>query len=96
MLFLSGMLPVVNGTPKYVGRLGKDIDVDSGRDALRAARLNALAPLRDHLGSLDKVARVLRLGIYLAPPGSPSISHGLPTRPRNSSPVSSASLPRGW
>jgi enamine deaminase RidA (YjgF/YER057c/UK114 family) len=66
LLFLSGMLPVVDHKPKYIGRLGQELDAESGRDALRTASLSALAAARAHLGTLDKVTRVVRLGIYLA------------------------------
>ena len=45
LLFLSGMLPIKNGKPQYVGRLGKELDADAGRDALRTSTMNAL-PLR--------------------------------------------------
>jgi enamine deaminase RidA (YjgF/YER057c/UK114 family) len=69
LLFLSGMLPVVDRKPKYVGRLGKELDIESGRDALYAASMNALSAARAHLGTLDKVTRVVRLGIYLATSG---------------------------
>ena len=65
LLFLSGMIPVVNHKPKYIGRIGKELDAESGRDALRIASLGALAAARAHLGSLDKVTRVIRLGIYM-------------------------------
>ena len=71
LLFLSGMLPVVNRRPRYVGRLGAEIDVEAGRDALFIASLNALSAMRAHLGTLDKVSRVVRLGIYLASSGEP-------------------------
>jgi len=69
LLFLTGMLPVVDHKPKYVGRLGKELDAEEGRDALRTAALGALATAREHLGSLDRVARVVRLGVYLATSG---------------------------
>jgi enamine deaminase RidA (YjgF/YER057c/UK114 family) len=69
LLFLSGMLPVVDHKPKYVGRLGQELDTESGRDALRTASLSALSAARAHLGTLDKVTRVVRLGIYLATSG---------------------------
>jgi len=69
LLFLSGMLPVVNHKPKYVGRLGKELDAESGRDALYTASMNALSAARAHLGTLDKVTGVVRLGIYLATSG---------------------------
>jgi enamine deaminase RidA (YjgF/YER057c/UK114 family) len=69
LLFLSGMLPVVDHKPKYIGRLGRELDAASGADALRVASLNALSTARAHLGSLDKVTRVVRLGVYLSTHG---------------------------
>jgi enamine deaminase RidA (YjgF/YER057c/UK114 family) len=69
LLFLSGMLPVVDHKPKYVGRLGKELDAEVGRDAAYTAALSALAAARQHLGSLDKVTRVVRLGVFMATSG---------------------------
>src|SRR5271170_2963287 len=69
LLFLSGTLPIKDGKPQYIGRLGKELDVDAGRDALRTATLNALAIAKQHLGSLDRVVKVLRVGVYLATSG---------------------------
>lgn len=61
LLFLSGMVPVADGSPAVTGRLGDDLDVEAGRAAARLAALNALAVAEAHLGSLDKVRRVVRL-----------------------------------
>ena len=69
LLFLSGMLPVVNHKPKFVGRLGKELNVEQGRDAAYTAGLSALAAARQHLGSLNKVTRVVRLGVFIATSG---------------------------
>ncbi len=66
LLFLSGTLPIKNGKPQYIGRLGNALDVEAGRDALRTATLNALAIAKEHLGSLNRVTKVLRVGVYLA------------------------------
>jgi enamine deaminase RidA (YjgF/YER057c/UK114 family) len=65
LLFLSGTLPVERGTPKFQGRIGGDLSVEDGRQATRLAALNALALARQHLGSLDRVTRVVRLGVSL-------------------------------
>src|SRR5580704_6022776 len=65
LLFLSGTLPVEGGVPKFLGRIGGDLSVEDGRRATRLAALNALALAREHLGSLDKVTRVVRLGVSL-------------------------------
>lgn len=69
LLFLSGMLPVVDHKPKYVGRLGKELTVEMGRDAVYVAALGALAAARQHLGSLDRITRVVRLGVFMATSG---------------------------
>jgi enamine deaminase RidA (YjgF/YER057c/UK114 family) len=66
LLFLSGMLPIKDGKPQYIGRLGKELDAEAGRDALRTATLNALSAAKQHLGSLDRVGKVVRVGVYLA------------------------------
>jgi enamine deaminase RidA (YjgF/YER057c/UK114 family) len=66
LLFLSGTLPIKDGKPQYIGRLGKELDPDAGRDALRTATLNALSAAKEHLGSLDRVSKVIRVGVYLA------------------------------
>jgi enamine deaminase RidA (YjgF/YER057c/UK114 family) len=69
LLFLSGMLPIENQKPKFVGRIGKELDGAAGREAAHIAALNALAVARAYLGSLNKVARVVRLGVYIATSG---------------------------
>jgi len=66
LLFLSGMLPVVDHKPKYLGRLGKELDTEAGRDAAYTAALSALAAAKQHLGSLDRVTRVVRFGVFIA------------------------------
>src|SRR5882762_2208632 len=65
LLFLSGTLPVEEGVPKFLGRIGGELSVEEGRRATRLAALNALALAKEHLGSLDKVTRVVRLGVSL-------------------------------
>jgi enamine deaminase RidA (YjgF/YER057c/UK114 family) len=80
LLFLSGMLPVMDHKPKYLGRLGAEIDARAGRDAARTAALSALAAARQHLGSLDRVRRVVRLGVFMATHGDfndqPAVADG--------------------
>ena len=65
LLFLSGTLPVEGGKPRFLGRIGGELSVEDGRSATRLAALNALALAKEHLGSLDKVTRVVRLGVAL-------------------------------
>ena len=69
LLFLTGMLPTEGRAAKFIGRVGAELDVDAGRKAAHLAALNALAVARQHLGSLDKVTRVIRLGVLVATAG---------------------------
>jgi len=69
LLFLTGMLPTEGRSAKFVGRVGAELTAGDGRDAARLAALNGLAVARQHLGSLDKVRRIVRLGVYVATSG---------------------------
>ena len=69
LLFLSGMLPTEGSHAKITGRLGAELDVQAAREAAHLAALNVLAVARQHLGSLDRVTRIVRLGISVATVG---------------------------
>src|SRR6202166_4235196 len=69
LLFLSGMLPTEGRGAKFIGRVGAELDVEAGRKAAHLAALNALGVARQHLGSLDKVTRIVRLGVLVPPWG---------------------------
>jgi enamine deaminase RidA (YjgF/YER057c/UK114 family) len=69
LVFLSGMLPTEGRDAKFIGRVGAELDVEAARKAARLAALNALAVARQHLGSLDKVTRIVRLGVAVATSG---------------------------
>jgi enamine deaminase RidA (YjgF/YER057c/UK114 family) len=66
LLFVSGTLPVEAGVPTFLGHIGGELSVEDGRRATRLAALNALAIVKQQLGSLDRVTRVVRLGVSLA------------------------------
>jgi enamine deaminase RidA (YjgF/YER057c/UK114 family) len=69
LLFLTGMLPTEGRAAKFIGRIGDELDVETGRKAAHLAALNLLAVARKHLGSLDKVTRIVRLGVSIATSG---------------------------
>lgn len=69
LLFLSGMLPTEGHGAKFIGRVGAELDVEAGREAAHLAALNVLAVARQYLGSLDKVTRIVRLGVSVATSG---------------------------
>jgi enamine deaminase RidA (YjgF/YER057c/UK114 family) len=69
LLFLTGMLPTEGRAAKFIGRVGAELDVETGRKAAYLAALNGLAVAREYLGSLDKVTQIVRLGVSVATSG---------------------------
>ena len=69
LLFLTGTLPTEGRKAKFVGRVGAELDLEAGSAAAHLAVLNLLAVARQHLGSLDKITRVVRLGVSVATSG---------------------------
>jgi enamine deaminase RidA (YjgF/YER057c/UK114 family) len=65
LLFLSGMLPVVDHKPAYIGKLGKELDTKAGQDAARITALGAIAAARDYLGTIDRIRRVVRQSVFM-------------------------------
>jgi enamine deaminase RidA (YjgF/YER057c/UK114 family) len=66
LLFLSGMLATAGHTVKIAGIVGKDLDLKAAREAAYTAALNAIALTKKQLGSLNRVSRVVRLGVFVA------------------------------
>lgn len=66
LLFLSGVLPMRNGQLAYAGKLGREFGVAEGTEAAKVAILNALAIAKQELGSLDRIARVVKIVGHVA------------------------------
>ncbi|HQT61221.1 MAG TPA: RidA family protein [Acidiphilium sp.] len=67
MAIVSGQLPLVGGTLAASGKLGDQVSIEDGTAAARACFINLLAQLDAHVeGGLDAVARVVRLGGFIA------------------------------
>jgi enamine deaminase RidA (YjgF/YER057c/UK114 family) len=64
LLHISGQLPFEQGQ-LMTGRLGEDRDLDYGARAARACGIMLLAQIKKALGSLDRVDRVVKLGVFV-------------------------------
>ena len=66
LLFLSGILPVVNRKLTITGRLGDNVSVKEGQEAARIASLNALAAAKQHLGNLDRLNKLVKVTVLMS------------------------------
>lgn len=66
MAFVAGQVPLEDGKPMVVGRVGESVSVEQGAELARRCALQALAALNDELGSLDLVRRILKLTVWVA------------------------------
>ncbi|MGE0314431.1 MAG: RidA family protein [Lautropia sp.] len=65
-VYMSGHGPLGPGNVPYVtGKLGRELSIEQGAAAARLAGLCCLSTLRNHLGSLDRVTRVVRVVGYI-------------------------------
>ncbi len=79
LLHLSGQLPF-DGSELMTGRLGEDRDLEFGQRAARACGVMILAQINKALGSLDRVERVVKLGVFVNSAGyftdQPKVANG--------------------
>lgn len=66
LLHISGQVPSVGGKPMMQGKCGAEISAEAAVPAARQCALQALAIAHDRLGSLDRIARVVRVAGYVA------------------------------
>ncbi len=65
LVHISGQITMENGELKFVGKLGKDYQVEDGQKAARLCALNLVAQLKSAIGDLDKVTRVVKLNAFV-------------------------------
>ena len=65
LAYVSGQLPREGDRVVAKGKLGRDIDIPAAQHGARVALLRGLAALRDELGDLARVRRILKLTVYV-------------------------------
>ena len=70
LVFLAGQGPMADGKPTITGKVGAEVSLEQGNKAARATTLVLLSVLRAELGSLDRVARIVKVvGFVNSAPG---------------------------
>ena len=80
LLHISGQISVAEDGALIKGRLGEDLDLDAGIAAARRCGIMLLAQMKSALGSLDRVGRVVKLGVFVNSAGyftdQPKVANG--------------------
>jgi len=80
LAFVAGQVPMVDGQVLHPGRVGEDVTVEEAAEAARWCAVQALAALDQALGDVDRVRRVVQVGVFVASaPGftdQPSVANG--------------------
>lgn len=66
LLFVSGQLPFRDGALLHVGRVPDQVPVEAAQEAARQCLINALAVIREQVGTFNRVVRVVRLSGFVA------------------------------
>ncbi len=79
-LFLSGHDCRKDGKLIYEGKLGADVNIEQGYETARQVAINMLATLKDYLGDLDRVERIIKVLGFVSSAGDfykqPAVMHG--------------------
>ena len=66
LLHVSGQISFAEDGSLIKGRLGDDVDLDGGIAAARRCGVMLLAQMKAALGSLERVERIVKLGVFVS------------------------------
>ena len=79
-VYTSGQLPFRNGELVCVGKVGSEVTVEEAQAAAAIAALNGVAAAAQAAGGLDRITRVIRVGVFVqSAPGfteQPKVANG--------------------
>ncbi|MBK5352420.1 RidA family protein [Pseudomonas sp. TH41] len=64
-LYVSGLVPRMNGKIQYPGRVGQELSLSDAQAAASISAMRGLALIVDAIGSLDKIKSLLRVTVYV-------------------------------
>ncbi len=66
LVFVSGQIPLSDGTVAFTGQLGKDLDIATGQQAARLCAINVLAQVKAIITDLNRIEQCIRLGGFIS------------------------------
>lgn len=66
LAFVAGQIPMAEGAVSPAGAVGGDVTTEEANAAARLCAIQALAALREALGSLDRVRGIAKVDVFVA------------------------------
>ena len=81
-LYVSGQLPMKDGKPQFIGKVGREFSIEEGQECARICGVNILAHVRNAVdGDFSKIKRLIRLGVFVNAPDDftdhPKVANGV-------------------
>jgi enamine deaminase RidA (YjgF/YER057c/UK114 family) len=81
-LIVSGQLPMKDGKPQFIGKVGREFSIEEGQECARLCGVNILAHVKNAVGGdWSKVVKLVRLGIFVNAPDDftdhPKVANGV-------------------
>lgn len=65
LVFTAGQIPLENGTLKYKGKIGKEIDLETGKEAAKLCAINCLSVIKSEIDDLDKIKKIVKVTVFV-------------------------------
>ena len=66
LVFTAGQLPLKDGKLAATGLLGRDVDVETGKEAAKFCAINILAQAKAAIGDLERIRRLVKITVFVA------------------------------
>jgi enamine deaminase RidA (YjgF/YER057c/UK114 family) len=81
-LFVSGQLPMLDGKPQFIGKVGREFTIEQGQECAKLCGINILAHVQLALGGdLSRIVKLIRMGIFVNAPDDftdhPKVANGV-------------------
>lgn len=65
IVYTSGQLPFRDGELAATGKVGAEVTLEQAQELAQLAALNCLAAVKQQLGAIDRVTRILKVTVYV-------------------------------
>lgn len=65
LVFTAGQIPLENGILKFKGKISKDIDLETGKEAAKLCAINCLSVIKSEIGDLDKIKKIVKVTVFV-------------------------------